>query len=99
MRKFYIPVIILMILTSCEDYLNVNSPSTFDKDYIFTSESEIATAVNGMYVPMVSGKGWVGNLAQKMLFNTDVEFTTVTTSSNLKESAIEPSAGDISSDE
>lgn len=44
MRKFYIPVIILMILTSCEDYLNVNSPSTFDKDYIFTSESEIATA-------------------------------------------------------
>ena len=79
MRKFYIPVIILMILTSCEDYLNVNSPSTFDKDYIFTSESEIATAVNGMYVPMVSGKGWVGSLAQKMLFNTDVEFTTVTT--------------------
>lgn len=47
-------------------------------------------------VPMVSGKGWVGNLAQKMLFNTDVEFTTVTTSSNLKESAFEPSAGDIS---
>ena len=57
MRKLYIPVIILMILTSCEDYLNVNSPSTFDKDYIFNSESEIATAVNGMYVPMVSGKG------------------------------------------
>ena len=97
MRKLYIPVIILMILTSCEDYLNVNSPSTFDKDYIFNSESEIATAVNGMYVPMVSGKGWVGNIAQKMLFNTDVEFTTVTTSSNLKESAFEPSAGDISS--
>ena len=97
MRKLYILVIILMILTSCEDYLNVNSPSTFDKDYIFNSESEIATAVNGMYVPMVSGKGWVGNIAQKMLFNTDVEFTTVTTSSNLKESAFEPSAGDISS--
>ena len=36
-------------------------------------------------------------MAQKMLFNTDVEFTTVTTSSNLKESAFEPSAGDISS--
>ena len=41
MRKFYIPVIILMILTSCEDYLNVNSPSTFDKDYIFCPQQHI----------------------------------------------------------
>ncbi len=57
MRKLYIPVIILMILTSCEDYLNVNSPSTFDKDYIFNSESEIATAVNGMYVRWSAVRG------------------------------------------
>ena len=62
----------LLLFASCSDYLDVNSPSTFDKEYVFGSESEIATAVNGMYVPMVSGKGWVGVLLKKMLFNTDV---------------------------
>ncbi len=85
------------LFTSCNDFLDVNSPSTFDQEYIFSNESEIATVVNGMYVPMVSGKGWVGVLAKKMLFNTDVEFTTCTTSSNLKECAFVPSSGDIGS--
>lgn len=98
MRKFYIPVIILMMmLASCEDYLHVSSPSTFDKDYIFNNESEIATAVNGMYVPMTGGKGWVGTMANSMLFNTDVEFTPVNNASTLKESAYEPSTGNINS--
>lgn len=98
MKKKYTPIILLMLLfVSCNDFLDVSSPSTFDKNYIFNSESEIATAVNGMYVPMVSGRGWVGVLSKKMLFNTDVEFTTSTTSSNLKESSFVPSSGDISS--
>ena len=90
-------LLLVTSLMSCNDFLDVKSPSAFDRDYIFASESEIATAVNGMYVPMVSGKGWVGVLAKKMLFNTDVEFTTCTTSSNLKECAFVPSSGDINS--
>ena len=58
MRKIYISVIAsILLFASCSDYLDVNSPSTFDKNYVFGSESEIATAVNGMYVPMVRGRG------------------------------------------
>lgn len=69
MKKIYISVMAsLLLFASCSDYLDVNSPSTFDKEYVFGSESEIATAVNGMYVPMVSGKGWVGVLLKKMLW-------------------------------
>lgn len=98
MKKIYASIIMLLLtVTSCSDYLDVRSPSAFDDEYVFGSESEIATAVNGMYVPMVSGKGWVGVLAKKMLFNTDVEFSTASNSSNLKEAAFVPSAGDISS--
>lgn len=95
--KKLILLLLTVALASCNDFLDVESPSTFDRNYIFESESEIGTAVNGIYVPMVSGKGWVGVLAKKMLFNTDVEFTTCTTSSNLKECAFVPSTGDISS--
>lgn len=98
MRKIYISVIAsILLFASCSDYLDVNSPSTFDKNYVFGSESEIATAVNGMYVPMVSGKGWVGVLLKKMLFNTDVEFSGLSTASNLNERAYVPSTGDIKS--
>lgn len=98
MKKIYASIIVSAVLAaSCSDYLDVDSPSTFDKDYIFSNESEIATAVNGMYVPMVSGKGWVGVLAKKMQFNTDVEFSPLTTASNLKENAFVPSSGDINS--
>ena len=47
MRKIYISVIAsILLFASCSDYLDVNSPSTFDKNYVFGSESEIATAVN-----------------------------------------------------
>lgn len=98
MKKIYISVMAsLLLFASCSDYLDVNSPSTFDKEYVFGSESEIATAVNGMYVPMVSGKGWVGVLLKKMLFNTDVEFSGLSTASNLNERAFVPSTGDIKS--
>lgn len=98
MRKIYISAIATMLLfASCSDYLDVNSPSTFDKSYVFSNESEIATAVNGMYVPMVGGKGWVGTIVQKMLFNTDVEFSPLSTASGLNERAFEPSTGDIGS--
>ena len=48
-----------------------------------------------MYVPMVRGKGWVGVLLKKMLFNTDVEFSGLSTASNLNERAYVPSTGDI----
>ena len=98
MKKIYISVMAsLLLFASCSDYLDVNSPSTFDKEYVFGSESEITTAVNGMYVPMVSGKGWVGVLLKKMLFNTDVEFSGLSTASNLNERAFVPSTGDIKS--
>ena len=47
MKKIYISVMAsLLLFASCSDYLDVNSPSTFDKEYVFGSESEIATAVN-----------------------------------------------------
>ena len=71
MKKIYISVMAsLLLFASCSDYLDVNSPSTFDKEYVFGSESEIATAVNGMYVPMVSGKGWVGRCCLILIFSS-----------------------------
>ena len=42
MKKIYISVMAsLLLFPSCSDYLDVNSPSTFDKEYVFGSESEI----------------------------------------------------------
>lgn len=93
MKRFsWILMIVSMFVSSCDDFLNVTSPSTFDKDYIFESEVEVATAVNGIYLPVISLQA--GSMLTRLLFNTDVEFSPVTNSSS-NERAYNPSTGDI----
>ena len=67
----------VLLCTSCDDYLDVSSPSKFDRDYVFSTEAEMETAVTGIYVPMVGSGGWVGNMSAHFLMNTDVEFREV----------------------
>ena len=67
----------VLLCTSCDDYLDVSSPSKFDRDYVFSTEAEMETAVTGIYVPMVGSGGWVGNMSAHFLMNTNVEFREV----------------------
>ena len=34
----------VLLCTSCDDYLDVSSPSKFDRDYVFSTEAEMETA-------------------------------------------------------
>ncbi|MCD8229653.1 MAG: RagB/SusD family nutrient uptake outer membrane protein [Bacteroides ovatus] len=79
MKKIWISVIMAttLLCTSCSDFLEVDSPSKFGTAYVFGNETEMETAVNGIYVPMVGSGGWVGNMSQHFLMNTDVEFREV----------------------
>jgi hypothetical protein len=94
MRKSVLLIIIALFIASCNDYLDVSSPSIFDRDYVYKSEPEIATAVNGIYVPIIST--WAGTWAKKLNLNTDVEFNSLTNPNSLSASAFVPSTGDRS---
>jgi hypothetical protein len=94
MKKIFILFIIALTVTSCSDYLDVHSPSVFDDKYVFGSEAEIGTAVNGIYVPLIST--FSGTWAKKLNLNTDVEFNAQTNPNNLSQYGFTPNTGDRS---
>ena len=41
-------------LSSCSDYLDVESPSVFDYDYVYSSAYDMNLALNGLYSKLMS---------------------------------------------
>lgn len=74
--------VLAMSATSCNDYLEVESPSKFDDSYVFASENEIFRAVTGIYYPvgLVYGQRW----ATAFNSNNDVEFNDVSDTPSAK---------------
>ncbi|MDC2256123.1 RagB/SusD family nutrient uptake outer membrane protein [Bacteroides thetaiotaomicron] len=77
MKKIkYIFILFIAVLTvSCDDYLNVESPSQFDNNYVFESEDEILRAIGGIYEPII--RVYSGRWITAFLPNNDVEFNDV----------------------
>lgn len=69
-------IILLMVamftLTTCEDFMDPNSLSTFDIEYIFSNAEDARKAVNAMYVHF-SHDGFRSRLSNNMTGNTDIE--------------------------
>ena len=42
-------------LVSCEDYLEVDAPSSSSDEFVYTYESEITRALNGVYAKAIVG--------------------------------------------
>ena len=57
MKLKYILIISLALtaFTSCNDYLDVDTPSKYDDKYVFSSETEVNRALNGVYAQLLDG--------------------------------------------
>lgn len=40
---------VMALTTACSDYLEVDAPSKYTNEFIYTSASEASTALNGVY--------------------------------------------------
>lgn len=81
----YIKLMTLLLacaFMSCEDYLDVESPSNFDDRYVYSSEEEMFRALTAIYNPIteVYGGRWITAFTP----NTDVEFKDVSDSPSSK---------------
>ncbi len=47
-------------LTSCSDFLDVESESKYEDDYVFGAKEEINRALNGVYNHLLSGNTYGG---------------------------------------
>lgn len=65
-------LVVVLFLGACEKFLEPESLSTFDSNYIFSNPDDARKAVNAMYVHF-SHDGFRSRLANNMTANTDIE--------------------------
>lgn len=60
-------------LASCSDFLSVDSPSSYTEEFVFSQESEISRALNGVYASVIVNNLY-GNAYQRTFnLNSDVD--------------------------
>jgi starch-binding outer membrane protein, SusD/RagB family len=83
MKIYYILILVLMLgLSSCESYLDTDSPSTFDSEYLFSSTDDALKVLYSVYA-IFPRDGFTSRMSCVWLQNTDVEAMALT--SNLKD--------------
>lgn len=65
-------LVVVLFLGACEKFLEPESLSTFDSNYIFSNADDARKAVNAMYVHF-SHDGFRSRLSNNMTANTDIE--------------------------
>ena len=62
-----------LALASCNDYLDVDAPSAYSEDFVFSQKTEIERALNGVYAQALVGDLY-GNAYQLTFnYNSDVD--------------------------
>lgn len=62
-----------MALTACNDYLDVEAPSAYTEEFVFTQKSEITRALNGVYAQALSNDLYGSAYQRTFILNTDVD--------------------------
>jgi len=68
-----------LCFTACDEYLDVQPSTGFTEAEVFSSESEIQSAVAGVYTLMLTDDAYSNRLAFVFNTNTDVEMASVAT--------------------
>ena len=61
------------LLTSCNDFLEVEAPSAATEEFVFSQKSEIERALKGVYAQALSGSIYGQNYFNSLTFNSDVD--------------------------
>ena len=74
-KNIIITGVAALTLVSCNDYLDVEAPSAYTPDFVFSQKSEIERALNGVYAQALVGDLY-GNAYQLTFnLNSDVDVT------------------------
>ena len=62
-----------MVLTSCNDYLDVEAPSAYTEEFVFSQKSEVSRALNGVYAQALVNDLYGDAYLSKFNLNSDVD--------------------------
>ncbi len=74
--KYLFLMLSVAFLGSCDDYLDVEQPSSFDADYVFSNVSDAEKMINGIYACFPVDP-YTSRMSCVFMQNTDVEATAV----------------------
>lgn len=74
LRNILLAGVLAAGFASCDDYLDVESPSRYDLDYVFSSKDDANLALNGLYAHLLDGNLWGNKLLSNFTFNSDIDF-------------------------
>ncbi|MCQ2221002.1 MAG: RagB/SusD family nutrient uptake outer membrane protein [Prevotella sp.] len=66
----------LLSMTACNDYLEVEAPSSYTTEFVFSMKSEMERALNGVYAQALSSNIYGNNYFTSWTFNSDVDMQT-----------------------
>lgn len=80
LRNILISLSFLVVLSGCQDFLDPDSISTFDTNYVYSNVDDARRGVNAIYVSF-GVDGFRSRLSNNMTGNTDIEHSSGWTSS------------------
>lgn len=73
-------------LTACNDYLEVDAPSAYGNDLIYTQKSEITRALTGVYAQILSNNLYGDAYQRTFVLNSDVDMQISSTKTHAHDS-------------
>lgn len=64
-----------LALTSCNDYLDVDAPSAYTQEFVYSQKSEIERALNGVYAQALVNDLYGQAYQSTFILNSDVDIT------------------------
>ncbi len=101
MKLKYILVtgLLTMGFSSCSDFLDVDAPSKYDNEYIFSDKTEVNRALNGVYAQLLSNDTYGSAYLGTFCLNSDVDMkiytNDVATTNSYRRFDCSPSGGEI----
>lgn len=77
-RKIILTVAAALSFTACNDYLDVEAPSSYSPEFVFSMKSEVERALNGVYAQAIVGNLYGDAYFSKFQLNSDVDITIFT---------------------
>jgi len=63
-----------LLLTACNDYLDVDSPSKYSIEDVFSSQKDAGEALNGVYASILTNNCFGQAYTYSLILNTDVDY-------------------------
>lgn len=73
LKNILFPALALVSLSACNDYLDVEAPSAYTVDFVFSQKTEINRALNGVYAQALVNNLYGNAYQSTFILNSDVD--------------------------